>query len=115
MDRKNLIIAGVVIALAIAVAAPFIASGNPDGLESAFFGIFGAKEIHGESLDEHAAASAEEKVTGITGNTFEFASPFPDYTLEGLAKPGESLVIALGVLVVLVAGFGLGKVLTRDR
>ena len=81
MERDNLLVFGVIIALVIAVAAPFIASGNPDGLESAFFGIFGAKEIHGTELDEDAAGAAEEQVQEITGNTFSFEAPFPDYAI----------------------------------
>jgi len=40
MEKKQFLIIGVVIALVIAVAAPFLASGNPDGLESAFFSIY---------------------------------------------------------------------------
>lgn len=115
MEGKNLLIFGVIIALVIAVAAPFIASGNPDGLESAFFGIFGAKEIQGTELNEDTAAQAEEQVQEITGNTFSFDSPFPDYTFEGLAKSGEALAIVLGTLVVLGVAFGLGRLFSRSE
>lgn len=115
MEGKKYLIFGVILALALAVAAPFLASGNPDGLESAFFGIFGAKEIHGEELDEHAAGQAEEEVQGITGNTFSFESPFPDYTLGGLAKSGEVLAIVLGTLVVLGVALGLGRLFSRSE
>jgi len=115
MDKKNLIYFGVIIALLIAVAAPFIASSNPDGLESAFFGIFGAKEIHGSELDEDAAGAAEEQVQEITGNTFSFGSPFPDYSIEGMEKAGEALAIAIGTLLVLGIALGLGRVLSRSE
>jgi len=43
MKRDRTIAVGAIIAIAIAVAAPFVASSNPDGLESAFFGIFGPR------------------------------------------------------------------------
>lgn len=113
MQKDNVLVFGILIALAIAVAAPFIASSNPDGLESAFFGIFGAKEIHGSELNEDAAGAAEEQVQEITGNTFSFAAPFPDYTIEGLEKMGEALAIVVGTILVLVVAFGLGKAFSR--
>lgn len=113
MKKDNFLVFGIIIALAIAVAAPFIASSNPDGLESAFFGIFGAKEIHGSELDENAAGAAEEQVQEITGNTFSFAAPFPDYTIEGLSKMGEALAIVVGTILVLVIALGLGKAFSR--
>jgi len=115
MERDNLLVFGVIIALVIAVAAPFIASSNPDGLESAFFGIFGAKEIHGTDLDEDAAGAAEEQVQEITGNTFSFEAPFPDYSIEGLSKMGEALAIVIGTILVLAIAFGLGKALSRPE
>ncbi|OPX68968.1 MAG: cobalt transport protein CbiN [Methanoregulaceae archaeon PtaB.Bin056] len=114
MDQKNLLYFGIIIALVIAVAAPFIASSNPDGLESAFFGVFGAKEVHGAELDEEAAGAAEEQVQEITGNTFSFDSPFPDYTIGGMEKAGEALIIAVGTLIVLGIAFGLGRALSRS-
>lgn len=113
MKKDNILIFGIIIALVIAVAAPFIASSNPDGLESAFFGIFGAKEIHGSELDEDAAGAAEEQVQEITGNTFSYAAPFPDYSIEGLAKMGEALAIVAGTILVLLVAFGLGKAFSR--
>ncbi len=86
MGRENLIYFGVIIALVIAVAAPFVASSNPDGLESAFFGVFGAKEVQGSDLDEEAAGATEEQVQEVTGNTFSFASRSPTTALKGWRK-----------------------------
>jgi len=48
MEKNQFIMIGIAVALVIAVAAPFLASGNPDGLESAFFSIHGAKEFQGD-------------------------------------------------------------------
>lgn len=70
MEKKQYIMIGIAIALVIAVAAPFIASGNPDGLESAFFSIHGAKDFQGDELDEDAAEAAEARAVEITGNDF---------------------------------------------
>jgi cobalt/nickel transport protein len=115
MDRKLFILAGVVIALVIAAVAPFIASSDPDGLESAFFSIFGAKEVQGSTLDEEKAVVAEEQVAEITGNTFSFASPFPDYTISGFAGFGEALAVIIGTLLVLGIAFGIGRVMKRTE
>lgn len=113
MDKKIFILAGIAIALIIAAMAPFIASSNPDGLESAFFGIFGAKDLRGSNLDEEMASTAEEEVTAITGNEYSFESPFPDYSIEGLAKFGEAAAVIIGTLVVVGIAFGLSRVVAR--
>ena len=113
MEKKTFIFAGIAIALIIAAMAPFIASSNPDGLESAFFGIFGAKELQGSSLDEELAGSAEEEVTGITGNDYSFDSPFPDYSIGGLSKFGEAAAVIIGTLLVLGIALGLSRVVAR--
>ncbi len=115
MDRNRFILIGVAVALVIAASAPFLASGNPDGLESAFFGIFGAKEIQGAELDEERAALAEEEVVERTGNDFSWASPFPDYTIAGLDKPGEIVAIVLGTILVLLLGLGISRVASRQK
>lgn len=88
---KTLIIVAVIICIAIAVFAPFIASSNPDGLEK----------------------SAED--VGVPENT-EFAavsSPMPDYTFEPLGVLGEIGALVVGILIVLVLGFGIGYVLKK--
>jgi len=116
MDRKMFIIAGVVVALIIAIAAPFLASGNPDGLESAFFSMYGAKELTGDALDEEAANLAEEQVVGITGNDFAYESPLSDYTIPGADKPGEVVAIIIGTLVMLGLVYGIARATARpDR
>jgi cobalt/nickel transport protein len=115
MQRKTFIFAGLAIVLVIAAMAPFIASSNPDGLESAFFGIFGAKEVQGSTLDEEKAVIAEEQVEEITGNTFSFASPFPDYTVEGFAKFGETFAVIIGTLLVLGIALGIGRIMKRTE
>jgi cobalt/nickel transport protein len=115
MDKKYFIIAGVAVALLIAVLAPFLASSNPDGLESAFYGIYGAKDIQGNELNEEQATLAEEQISGQTGNTFEFQSPLPDYTIPGLEKPGEVIAVVTGTLLVLAAGFGISHFVARTK
>lgn len=115
MNPKTFLFAGLAVALVIAAMAPFIASSNPDGLESAFFGIFGAKEIQGSELDEEHAEAAEEEVAAITGNDFSLDSPFPDYTIKGLAKSGEAAAIIIGTILVLGIAFGLSRIMARPE
>ena len=115
MNRKTFVIAALAAALVIAALAPFIASSNPDGLEGAFYGIFGAKDITGSELDRDRAAAAEEEVTGITGNTFSLASPFPDYSIGGLAKSGEAAAVIIGTISVLAIAYGLTRIVRRPE
>ncbi|MDH7593573.1 MAG: PDGLE domain-containing protein [Methanomicrobiales archaeon] len=115
MDKKTFFIAGILVAIAIAAMAPFLASSNPDGLESAFFGMYGAKEIHGAELDEDVAVVAEEAVVEKTGNTFTFEALMPDYTVPGLDKEGEILAIVLGTILVLFIGLGFSRILAKSK
>jgi cobalt/nickel transport protein len=115
MNTKTFLLAGLALVLVIAAMAPFIASSNPDGLESAFFGIFGAKEIQGSEINEEHAEAAEQEVAAITGNDFSLESPFPDYTIEGLAKSGEAVAIIIGTLLVLGIAFGLSRIMARPE
>ncbi|MDR7664882.1 PDGLE domain-containing protein [Methanosarcina sp. Z-7115] len=88
--------AGIVIALLLAVLAPFLASPDPDGLESAAGGIV-----------EESKMSQIEESQPVVG------SPMPDYSIEGLGKSGEVLAIAVGTLAVMGISFGLGKVFNK--
>ncbi len=91
-QNKTLIVVALIICVAIAVLSPFIASGDPDGLE---------KSAEDASVSEDLATSAVE-------------SPFPDYTFEPLDKLGDVGVLILGVLITLIVGYGIGYVLKRD-
>ncbi len=113
METKQFVIIGVAIALVIAVAAPFLASGNPDGLESAFFSMYDAKPFMGSELDEDAAAAAEEQVVATTGNDFAYEALMPDYSIPGMDKGGEVLAIVLGTLMILVLGVVVAKISAR--
>ncbi|NYT05149.1 MAG: cobalt transporter [Methanomicrobiales archaeon] len=115
MDQKTFLMAGVALALLVAVAAPFLASGSPDGLESAFFGLYGAKTLTGSELDDDQAEVAEEEVVEKTGNDFEFASPMPDYTVEGWDKAGEVVAVVLGTLLMLGLVWGLGRAVAATK
>lgn len=88
--------AGIAIALLISVLAPFLASSDPDGLESA------AEDLLGEER-----MSALEELAPV------FESPMPDYSIEGYGKAGEVAAIVIGTLIVLGIGLGFGKVMKK--
>ena len=96
MTSRNmkLLYAIVAVALLISVLAPFLASSDPDGLESA------AEKV----IDEETFAELEEEEPAIS-------SPMPDYSIEGQGKMGEVLAITIGTIGILALAFGLGKVI----
>jgi cobalt/nickel transport protein len=89
MRVKNFVMAGLGIALLISLLAPYLASPNPDGLESA-----------AEKFEE-----AEGK------DYLAFNSPFPDYMVPSMGETGASGVaaIVMGTLVTFLVGLGLSK------
>ena len=90
---KIIIIAGIIICLCFAVLSPFIASGDPDGLEK----------------------SAEDAEVGEDVESPVIESPFPDYTYEPLDKIGEIGVLFGGGLITLLLAFGIGAILKKDE
>ncbi|MBX7076523.1 MAG: PDGLE domain-containing protein [Methanobacteriaceae archaeon] len=91
MNKKDkyLIAVALIICFAVACLSPFIASGNPDGLEK----------------------SAENVGVGDS-NTF-LQSPFPDYTFGPLGSLGEVSVLVLGIIITLALGYGIGEIVKR--
>lgn len=90
MSKKTFMV-GIAIALLIAGLAPFLASNNPDGLESA-----AEKFPHAEGRDYVA-----------------FDSPMPDYAIGGMGKTGEVLAIVIGTLLMVVMAYGAGMILRK--
>ena len=93
MERKNwyLIAVAVIICVVLGCLSPFIASGNPDGLE---------KSAEDSNVEETEAV---------------LDSPFPDYSLESLGTTGEIIVLIVGGLITLVVAYGLGELLKRRK
>jgi cobalt/nickel transport system permease protein len=113
--KDVVVIAGITIALAIAIFAPYYASTYPDGLESTFLSAYGAKDVTTVHIDESKIGPAETAVKETTGNTFVWQAPIPDYSMPGLDKPGEVLAILFGVLVLFILGFGISRLVTRKN
>ena len=78
--NTGLLVVGMIIALAIAASAPFLASSNPDGLESAA----------GE-MDEAENREADY-----------YESPMPDYVFPGQEDEGFAGVIAIVLGTILI-------------
>ncbi|HJH32494.1 MAG TPA: cobalamin biosynthesis protein CbiN [Methanosarcinaceae archaeon] len=93
-DAKKILLAGLIIGVVISVLAPFLASSDPDGLESAAEGI----------VDPATFAELEESEPFMS-------SPMPDYSIEGFGKLGEVGAIVIGTLLMLVLGYGVGKII----
>ena len=86
--------AGIAIALLFAILSPFIASKDPDGLESA-----------ASSFVEKSRLSDIEKPI--------LSSPMADYSIAGMGKTGEIIAIAFGTFAILIVSFGFGKILKK--
>jgi cobalt/nickel transport protein len=87
---------GIALALLISVAAPFLASSEPDGLESAAANV----------VEEARFAEMEESSPAVE-------SPMPDYAIEGLGKEGEVTAIVMGTLLVLGLSLVIGKIVKK--
>jgi len=90
-QNRNLVMGGLAIAIVIAILAPFLASSNPDGLESA-----------AESL-------------GVPESEAAFESPLPDYAIPGLEDNPWGGVAALifGTILVVLVMLGLAQLLSK--
>jgi cobalt/nickel transport protein len=84
---KKILLFGILIALIIAFSAPFLASGNPDGLEGA------SERVESE---EHTDDSADD-------------SPMPDYSIPALgdSKYSGTLALVIGTIITFIIVFGL--------
>lgn len=99
MEDKHVYIGIFVIALIVCFLSPFLASGDPDGLEA-------SAEHIGETHDAAAEALEAEPVV---------APVMPDYTLEGMEDNplvGVACLIAGAILTVLLA-YGVFYLITK--
>jgi len=100
MDNRTFIIAGIIIALLIGGIAVFLASGDPDGLESTALVVQGQKELTGATPEE--AELQEETV-----DRFSYTSPMPDYALgEEMGPLGGIIAIVAGTFIAFAVVFG---------
>jgi cobalt/nickel transport protein len=109
MDNKTFIIIGIAIALLIGVVAVFMASGDPDGLESTALMIQGQKTLTGGTPPD---AEIHENPDG----KFSYTSPMPDYSLgEQFGPLGGIVAIVVGTLLAFGLIFGISKLLVARK
>ncbi len=100
IDNKTFIIAGLVIALLIGVVAVFMASADPDGLESTALVVQGQKDLTGATPPD---AEIQEDLNG----KFSYESPMPDYSLgEQFGPLGGIVAILAGTILALLIVIG---------
>lgn len=101
MDNKTFIIAGILIALLIGVIAVFMASADPDGLESTALVVQGQKTITGGTPEN---AEIQEDLNG----KFSYTALMPDYSLgEEMGASGGLIAIIVGTLLAFLVVLGL--------
>ena len=93
VKTRNLIIVGIAICIIIACLSPFLASGDPDGLEK--------------------SAKDAKVPESLEGSTFSFESPMPDYL--GESSSGEQIAaLVIGVLITLVVAWGVAFIVKKS-
>jgi len=109
MDNKTFIIGGIIIALVIGILAVFLASGNPDGLESTALIVQGQKTLTGDTPPD---AEIKEDLNG----KYSYTSPMPDYSLgQPLGTKGGIIAIVAGTLLAFLVVLGALKVITMMK
>jgi cobalt/nickel transport protein len=98
IDNKTLLVCGLIIAIIVGVIAVFLASSDPDGLESTALVVQGQKALTGPTPPD---AEIEQNIEG----KFAYKSPMPDYSLGKESGPGGGILAIVGgtVLAFLVA------------
>ena len=93
LSKKDgyLIIVAVIICIIISCLSPFIASGNPDGLE--------------KSAED---ASVPDGVESALVN-----APMPDYTI-GDSSIGEIAALVIGIFITLILGWAVAYVVRKN-
>ncbi|KZX10074.1 PDGLE domain-containing protein [Methanobrevibacter filiformis] len=91
--NKKFLVIGIIIAIVIAALAPFLASSNPDGLESA------TEKLNPQALEIEPVHE----------------SPMPDYMIPSFGESpiSGSIAIIIGVIIVFALAYTAGIVLKR--
>ncbi|HIH43906.1 MAG TPA: cobalt transporter CbiM, partial [Candidatus Methanoperedenaceae archaeon] len=93
VKRNTALAAGaaiVLVALALAVLAPFIASSDPDGLEKVII-----------------------QLAGRIDDPVGYGAPFADYGISGMGKAGEVAAVLAGTVLAVAAALGIQRVMKR--
>jgi cobalt/nickel transport protein len=109
MGTRTFIVIGIAIALLIGIVAVFMASADPDGLESTALIIQGQKTLTGSTPEN---AEVQESPDG----KFSYAAPMPDYSLgEKLGPLGGIIAIVAGTLLAFGLVLGSSRLIQMFR
>jgi cobalt/nickel transport protein len=107
IDNRTLLVGGLIIALLIGVVAVFMASSDPDGLESTALVIQGDKTLTGDT-------PPNAEVSEDLANTFSYESPMPDYSLgEEMGPLGGIIAIVAGTFLIFAIVLGVSYSMKR--
>jgi cobalt/nickel transport system permease protein len=113
--KELLIASGILIAVSIAILAPYYASTYPDGLDSTFLTLSGVKNPGAIPVNDTALDSVHAALIEKNGNSVSWLAPFSGYAIPGLDKTGEILAIIFGVAVLFALGFGISRIIARKQ
>jgi cobalt/nickel transport protein len=108
METKYFVLIGIIIAVVIGVVAVFLASADPDGLESTAFFVQGDKSLTGITPPD------AELVEDVNGG-FSYESPMPDYSMGDLGTSGQVIAILVGIGVSFIIVLGVARVAARQK
>lgn len=103
-SATHFLIGGLAVAILIGGLAVFLASGDPDGLESTALYVQGEKTLTGASPED-----GDPEAVGVS-DAVTYDAPLPDYSMgENGGKAGELFAVVAGIIIV----FGLAFVASR--
>lgn len=110
MDQKNkkFLIVGVLLALSVSIIAVFLASSDPDGLDSTALIASGQKTLTAPATGEDISVEAPGHLT--------YESPMPDYSLgEKWGLTGGIIAMVIGTLLTFALGIGIAMLLKKRK
>lgn len=104
ISLKKFLVIGLIVALVIGVGAVFLASSNPDGLDSTFLINENQKKIFSPSTGDELALEEKDPIN--------WSAPMPDYAL-GDSALGAVIALVIGIFGALILIFVAAKLAGR--
>jgi cobalt/nickel transport protein len=105
---RKFLVGGILIAIAISIVAVFLASSDPDGLESTALILSGQKNLTAPATDHEVNVEAP--------GHYSYSSPMQDYTLGANWGPlGGIIAMLIGTILTFLLGIGLVYLLKKRK